>query len=97
MNPIAMGRRFSVRLQHHPDRRAGVVADLTDEQVSPTQILVLPVVPLPGRADESGRPDPDGILPAPDRTFRKRHLLSDARLSFRTHFPNLSRPALRAN
>jgi len=34
----------------------GVVAGFFDEQVSLTQILVLPVVPLPGRDDDSGRP-----------------------------------------
>jgi hypothetical protein len=59
----------------------GLLPISTDEQVSPTQILVLPVVPLPGRGGESGRPDPDGVFfPPPDGNFRRRHLLPLASL-----------------
>jgi hypothetical protein len=54
----------------------GVVDDLSDEQVSPTQILVLPAVPLPGGDGDHGRPDSSDDTSFRDRAFRRRHLLS---------------------
>ncbi len=59
-----------------------VVAQCFDEQVSPTQILVLPVFLLPGRDDGSGRPGPDDSS-FRYRNFRRRHLL------FRDHWHKL--------
>jgi hypothetical protein len=53
-------RKDPQRPEHGDSLACGVVADFFDEQVSPSQILVFPVAPLPGRGDDGGQPDRDG-------------------------------------
>jgi hypothetical protein len=53
----------------------GTFSIFKDEQVSPTQILVLPAVLLPGRYGASGRPGPSVRKTFWGRSFRRRHLL----------------------
>ena len=52
---VRASNAFLTALARHR-QRAGDVFDLSDEQVSPTQILVLPAVPLPGGYGDRGRP-----------------------------------------
>jgi hypothetical protein len=55
MKCVKSGRKHSRRPEYGGFRHAGVVADFSDEQVSPTQIMVLPAVPLPGGYGDRGR------------------------------------------
>jgi hypothetical protein len=55
MKCVNSGRKQSRRPEYGGSRCAGVVADFSDEQVSPTQIMVLPAVPLPGGYGDRGR------------------------------------------